>query len=136
MSELDIFSSEDLPDLYEKHWGGMPEFVQEDKTPHRTIMIHFRNEEDVKRFAAVIGIELFERTQSTWYPEMHFFKNGKKCQRCAYLQPPSSIILWNAANCFLVFREKRNYVWSVCSLFVILLGEFLTCNTHVTLESA
>ncbi len=70
MSEDSLFSSEDLPDLHEKHWGGMPEFVQEDKTPHRTIMIHFRNTEDVKRFAAVIGIELFDRTQSTWYPEM------------------------------------------------------------------
>ena len=69
--EVDIFSNEDLPEWWEKMWGGMPEFVQGDISPYKSMAIHFRNEEDFKRFANTIGQVLSMDTKSTWFPEMH-----------------------------------------------------------------
>jgi hypothetical protein len=59
---------EDLEE-WKKHWVGMPEFVQEDKKPFKTIYLHFRNEEDYKTFAKLIDQDLTDKTKSTWYPK-------------------------------------------------------------------
>lgn len=70
-SEVGMFSQEDLPEWWEKMWGGMPEFVQDDISPYKSMAIHFRNPEDFKRFATMIGQVLSMETKSTWFPEMH-----------------------------------------------------------------
>lgn len=69
--EVSMFSEEDLPEWWQKMWGGMPEFVQDDMSPFKTIMIHFRDREDFKRFAQLLGQVLTVDTKSTWFPEMH-----------------------------------------------------------------
>ena len=33
-----------------EEWQGMPEFVQDDLSPHRVIYVRFRNDEDVAKF--------------------------------------------------------------------------------------
>lgn len=53
---------------WEKHWVGMPEFVQEDLTSYRKIVIHFSCEEDVKKFSEAIGQSLTPKQKSTWFP--------------------------------------------------------------------
>ena len=62
-----------LPDFgktdAEKEWVGMPEFIQEDLTAYRTIIINFDNEEDVKKFAKIIKQRITPLTKSIWYPK-------------------------------------------------------------------
>jgi len=53
---------------WEKHWKEMPEYIQEDLQPYKSIKINFRNEEDYKDFAKLIGQKLTYKTLSVWYP--------------------------------------------------------------------
>lgn len=57
-------------DFYEEHWQDMPEFHQDDLTSYRKIIVHFRNDEDVKKFAEIIGQKITAKMPSLWYPQM------------------------------------------------------------------
>lgn len=50
-------------------WAGMPEYEQQNLTPHRTIFVHFKNDADVEAFGKAIGQALSPRTKSVWFPE-------------------------------------------------------------------
>lgn len=63
---------------WEEHWVGMPEFVQEDKPPFKKIFLNFRNEEDYKAFAKLIGQNLTDKTKSIWYPKLEIDDNMLK----------------------------------------------------------
>ena len=39
-------------------WTGMPEFIQEDLSPFRSVSIHFRNQEDMDAFFVLINQKL------------------------------------------------------------------------------
>ena len=70
--------SEDKREIWEKEWVGMPEFVQEDLTSHRKIVIHFRNDEDVLAFQELIGQKLTPKQKSTWVPAMPIRRYANK----------------------------------------------------------
>lgn len=53
---------------WRKHWRGMPEFVQDDLRPKRSIIVHFRGDDDVVRFAELLGQTISPRQKSLWYP--------------------------------------------------------------------
>lgn len=53
---------------WQSEWKNMPEFIQNDMSPQRTIKIHFRNEDDVKDFFELIEQKQTKRN-SYWYPE-------------------------------------------------------------------
>uniref|UniRef100_A0A6C0JTQ8 Uncharacterized protein n=1 Tax=viral metagenome TaxID=1070528 RepID=A0A6C0JTQ8_9ZZZZ len=55
---------------WKKYWINMPEFVQEDKPPHRRIILNFRSEDDYQNFAKLIEQNLTEKTKSIWYPKL------------------------------------------------------------------
>lgn len=61
---------DDLENDWQKEWKDMPEFVQEDLTSYRKIVVHFRNEEDVKKFAELLGQKITQKQPSLWYPEL------------------------------------------------------------------
>lgn len=62
-----------------KEWAsGMPEFVQEDKGPFRSIIIHFFDQEGVDDFAKLIKQNITDRTKMTWYPQMVIEKVAHK----------------------------------------------------------
>jgi hypothetical protein len=42
----------------------MPEFEQEDDSPHRKLIVSFRNEEDFKMFSKLINQNLTKKTKS------------------------------------------------------------------------
>ena len=48
-------------------WKGMPEFDNENVSG-RTIIMHFKTEEDVQSFARLIGQNISDRTKFIWYP--------------------------------------------------------------------
>jgi ParB-like chromosome segregation protein Spo0J len=50
-------------------WEGMPEFEQPDQMPHRTIHMHFDDDQAVMDFARIIGQSVSDKTKSLWYPE-------------------------------------------------------------------
>lgn len=56
------------PEKWQKHWEGMPEFVQEKKEPYAKIIIRFDSEEDLQDFAKIIGQKLTKKTKSIWHP--------------------------------------------------------------------
>ena len=55
---------------WDEIWGGMPEFLQEDLRPARTLYVHFRTDEDVNDFLELIGQKISPKTQYIWYPYM------------------------------------------------------------------
>lgn len=54
---------------WHSHWGGMPEFVQEDLAPWKSMMVHFSSPEDFRAFQERIGQKLNEKTKMCWYPQ-------------------------------------------------------------------
>lgn len=66
---------EQQPALFEKgewwenHWQGMPEFVQKDLEPFKTIYVHFESRADMEKFSALVGQKINLNTRSIWYPE-------------------------------------------------------------------
>lgn len=53
---------------WKAEWVGMPEFVQEPDKPYQTLTVRFRNEEDVRAFAELIGQRITPLTKSIWHP--------------------------------------------------------------------
>ena len=56
-------------DAWEEHWGGMPDFDQNDLTPAVSLVVHFASYEDRKEFSKLLGQTLTGKTQSVWYPK-------------------------------------------------------------------
>jgi ParB family chromosome partitioning protein len=52
----------------EDEFKGMPEFEQEDLSAFKTIKVHFKNEEDLKKFSKLIKQTVALNTKSIWYP--------------------------------------------------------------------
>ncbi len=57
-----------LDPTWKQEWQGMPEFVQENATSWHSMVIHFRNSEDVRKFGELIGQPLGYRPKAAWYP--------------------------------------------------------------------
>jgi hypothetical protein len=58
----------DEPTEWQKEWKDMPEYIQEDLTSFRKIVIHFKSQEDVNAFAKLIGQKITPKQPSLWYP--------------------------------------------------------------------
>lgn len=57
------------PDSWQDHWQGMPEFEQDDQKPFRTLIVHFKTQDDVNNFVETIKQEITDKTKSIWHPE-------------------------------------------------------------------
>jgi len=53
---------------WKKEWQDMPEFEMEDLSSFRKIVVHFRNQKDIDKFAELIGQKI-TKAPSLWYPE-------------------------------------------------------------------
>lgn len=53
-----------------QHWEGMPEYIQEEQKPHKTLKVHFTNEKDYKKFQKLIGQDLTKHTKFIWFPKL------------------------------------------------------------------
>ena len=53
---------------WKDEWQDMPEFEMEDLSSFRKIVVHFRNQEDIDKFAKLIGQKI-TKAPSIWYPE-------------------------------------------------------------------
>jgi len=59
-------------------WENMPEFISEDNTAHRTLYVHFNNEEEVQKFAELVGQQITDKTKYIWYPEQENMNTESK----------------------------------------------------------
>tara|TARA_Y100000310_G_scaffold93089_1_gene90667 strand:- start:958 stop:1554 length:597 start_codon:yes stop_codon:yes gene_type:complete len=67
MSELGFFGDKlDIPNSNDMYTG-MPEFDNENEI-FKTIYLHFRNQEDVDKFAELIKQNITDKNKSYWYP--------------------------------------------------------------------
>lgn len=57
---------------WKDHWKDMPEFDMKDLSSYKSVIVHFRNEEDFKKFEKLINQKLVKTNQkiTTWFPEM------------------------------------------------------------------
>ena len=53
--------------FWKDEWQDMPEFKMEDLSSFRKIVVHFRNQEDIDKFAKLIGQKI-TKAPSLWYP--------------------------------------------------------------------
>lgn len=63
---------------WEKHWKDMPEYIQEDLTPFKSIYVHFEKEEDLKEFSKLVDQKIGVKTQSIWYPKAKIGRSAGK----------------------------------------------------------
>ena len=63
-----LFEEKDIKKGWENEWQDMPEFEMEDLSSFRKIVVHFRNQEDIDKFAELIGQKI-TKAPSLWYPE-------------------------------------------------------------------
>jgi hypothetical protein len=61
---------DNLDNSWENEWKDMPEFIQEDLTSNRKIIVHFRTQEDVIKFSELIRQKITPKQSSLWFPEM------------------------------------------------------------------
>jgi hypothetical protein len=59
-------------------WEGMPEFENEDLTPHRQIIISFKNDDDINSFSKLIKQNITDKTKSLWFPKVENEKQFDK----------------------------------------------------------
>jgi hypothetical protein len=64
----EIFKKKTKNEDWKKEWQDMPEFEMEDLSSFRKIVVHFRNQEDIDKFAELIGQKI-TKAPSLWYPE-------------------------------------------------------------------
>jgi hypothetical protein len=64
------FSFEKADFVPGNEWRGMPEFSQDDQRPYRTIFVHFKSQEAVKRFAGLIQQPISDKTRMCWFPHI------------------------------------------------------------------
>lgn len=56
------------PDDPYAEWKEMPEFVSEDKSGFKDLIVHFDSEADLKAFAQLLNQSITTKTKSIWYP--------------------------------------------------------------------
>lgn len=60
----------DSDEWWKSEWKDMPEFIQDEKRPWKSIYVHFRSREDLLDFGKLLAQRLTNNTPSIWYPEM------------------------------------------------------------------
>lgn len=69
-----LFGEEEIPHEIRKEWEGMPECINQDLTASKQLIVSFRNSEDYKAFAELVGQRLTPKTKSIWFPQVEISK--------------------------------------------------------------
>ena len=60
----------EMKEWWGDEWEGMPEFVQNDITSWKSIIIHLKDRNDMEAFGRLINQRIGKKTKSLWYPEL------------------------------------------------------------------
>lgn len=69
-----LFKDFDNRKQWEKEWEDMPEFLQEDQSPFKEIVVKLRNKEDMIEFMDIVKQKFTMKTKSIWYPILEIKK--------------------------------------------------------------
>lgn len=72
---LDDFVDVDYNEKWQLHWKEMPEFIQEENNPYRSVTLKFKTKDDYVAFAKLIDQPLSDKTKAIWYPKLERTKN-------------------------------------------------------------
>ena len=75
--QIDMFNVEEL-DGWKEQWQDMPEFKAEDLTPFQSILIHFKNKEDIEKFSQLIDQKITYKTKYAWYPKTNIIHGANQ----------------------------------------------------------
>lgn len=67
-----------VPEQWEKEWQNMPEFVQENQSSYKSIIVHFENKKDMNEFAKLMNQKINFKTKFIWYPKMEKYSRFSK----------------------------------------------------------
>lgn len=70
---------------WKAEWIGMPEFIQEDASPYKTVYVHFRTRDDLDAFIELVQQRIGMKTKSIWFPK----KEWRKTSEFAYVNEQS-----------------------------------------------
>ena len=72
MSDKDngFFSEDEFPENWKEEWKDMPEFKHDDMTSYRSIVVHFKNKEDIEEFSKLIRQRITRKQPSLWFPRL------------------------------------------------------------------
>jgi hypothetical protein len=59
----------DIEEEWRKEWVGMPEFIQDDLTPWKQIVVSFAGPADMAAFAVLVDQTITPNTRSIWFPD-------------------------------------------------------------------
>ncbi len=86
--ELTGFSPEEMTNIFSLNfgqevdhageWEGMPEYANEDKTAFRSIIVHFKCQEHVDEFEALVNHSFTDKTKMMWFPEIEIETTADK----------------------------------------------------------
>jgi hypothetical protein len=62
---------DDIEDIYQSEWKGMPEFNMTPEVPILTIKLNFKTKEDIENFSELIGQKITFNTENYWYPKLN-----------------------------------------------------------------
>ena len=75
MNSLTLF---EYAEPWQEFWQDMPEFVQEDQEPWKSVIVHFAGRADMNAFAELVEQHVGPRTQSLWFPEAEIGRYANK----------------------------------------------------------
>lgn len=70
------YSSDEANDWREE-WKGMPEYSNDERKPYKSVVVHFRTEEDYEKFAQLVDQNLTPKTKGIWFPKLAFDRKSK-----------------------------------------------------------
>jgi len=68
----------DKDENWKEHWQDMPEFVQYDLTPFKSLFVHFETREDLEIFAKLVNQHINKNTKCIWFPEAELGRTANK----------------------------------------------------------
>ena len=68
--QTNMFEGLGVKKTWEEEWDSMPEYVLNDLTSFQSIIVHFENKEELKKFAELVEQKLTYKTKSIWYPKV------------------------------------------------------------------
>jgi len=76
-SQLMLFDTDKISSWYPE-WQNMPEFKMNDNNSFRKIVVHFSCQDDINKFAELIGQRITRKQLSLWFPEQEIRKTADK----------------------------------------------------------
>jgi hypothetical protein len=73
-SKINTFFDENDILFWSDLWKGMPEFIQTDIKPYKTIIVHFKSQEDIINFSKLIKQNITKKTRSIYFPKNNISK--------------------------------------------------------------